>query len=60
MCLTDDQIQRQDFVDNKINQLIKDLAPESTEIEWDIHLISKIRDSVEDVVINDLKLMSEQ
>jgi len=33
---SDDQINRQDFVDNAIYDLVKRLNPSKSEIEWDI------------------------
>ena len=33
---TEDQIKRQDFVDNEIYDLVKRLNPSKREIEWDI------------------------
>jgi hypothetical protein len=34
--LTEDQIKRQDFVDNQIYDLVKRLIPSTREIDWDI------------------------
>jgi hypothetical protein len=34
--LSEDQIKRQDFVDNQIYDLVKRLDPSTREIEWDI------------------------
>ena len=57
MCLTDEQIKRQDFVDNLIFELIKDLGPDEFDYKWDINLISKVRDCVEEILVNDLKCL---
>ena len=43
--LTKQQINRQDFVDNQIFELINSLVPPSKRIEWDIELIGNIRES---------------
>ena len=43
--LTKRQIDRQDFVDNQIFELINNLIPPSKRIEWDIELIGNIRES---------------
>ncbi len=59
MCLTDEQLKRQDFVDNRIFELLSKLSPEPAKPEWDIELIGQIRDSVEDILVDRLKLMSE-
>ena len=59
MSLTDRQINRQDFVDNSIFKLMHELAPESSVLQWDIEIIGQIRDSVEDILVERLKLMTE-
>lgn len=43
---TKQQIIRQDFVDNKIFELINSLLPASKQIEWDIEIIGSIRDLI--------------
>jgi len=43
--LTKRQIDRQDFVDNQIFELINVLVPPSKRIQWDIELIENIRES---------------
>jgi len=37
--LTEEQIKRQDSVDNAIYQLIQELNPTADEIRWDIEMI---------------------
>lgn len=37
---------RQDFVDNKVYELINTLLPKSRQIDWDIEVIGNIRDSI--------------
>lgn len=59
MELTRQQIERQDFVDNNIYQVINDLIPSNRSIEWDIESIGTIRDSIQQVLI-DKGLCSEQ
>ena len=44
--LTDEDIARQDSVDNAIYELICNLNPTNVNIEWDIEMISNIRDSI--------------
>jgi DNA polymerase sigma len=56
MKLTNAQITRQDFVDNLIYQMIMELNPTTTEIDWDIEFIGEIRDIVEEKFVDDLKI----
>ncbi|MDO9289891.1 MAG: hypothetical protein Q7T83_13990, partial [Thermodesulfovibrionales bacterium] len=42
--LTEEQIKRQDSVDNAIYQLIQELNPTADEIRWDIEMIGEVRD----------------
>lgn len=37
--LTEEQIKRQDYVDNAIYQLIREINPADKEIAWDIEMI---------------------
>ena len=43
---SEEQIKRQDFVDNEIHNFVKRLIPSTKEIEWDIEMISDIRDTI--------------
>jgi len=54
------EINRQDFVDNQVYELLCTLDTDPNEIEWNIELIAKIRDAVQEVLVDDLKLMTEQ
>ncbi len=45
MALTAQQIERQDFVDNAIYNLINELIPSNKEMEWNIEAIAEIRDA---------------
>ena len=56
---TEDQIRRQDFVDNEIYDLVKRLIPTSREIEWDIEMIGDIRDTIQDWVVDKYKVVEE-
>lgn len=47
MELTEQQIKRQDFVDNAIFELINELFPSDKEVEWDIDVIGEIRDAIQ-------------
>ena len=46
MTLTKKQIERQDFVDNSIFELINDLLPSDKKIDWDIELIANVRETI--------------
>ena len=51
MALTDQQISRQDFVDNAIHDLINELIPSDKEMEWDIEVIGEVRDVIQAMLI---------
>lgn len=58
--LTDVQGGQQDFVDDEIMNLICRLAnKQEGEIEWDMELISIVREAVQEVICDRLKLMTE-
>jgi len=57
--LTNQQIVRQDFVDNKIFELINELLPPSKKVEWDIAIISTVRESIRQEIVDELKIMNE-
>ena len=55
------ETERQDCVDDACYDLICAFCPNGLEdIEWDIELIGKIRDALQEVLVDDLKLMTEQ
>ena len=56
--LTKQQIERQDFVDNHIFELMRELLPPSKQINWNIEIISAIRDAIGKQIV-DKKFMSE-
>ena len=58
--LTEEQIKRQDSVDNAIYQLIQELNPTADEIRWDIEMIGEVRDVIEDWIVERLKITDEQ
>ncbi len=57
--LTKKQIERQDFVDNEVFELIQKLLPSSKKIEWDIEVIGTVRDAIREQIVDKQKLMSE-
>ena len=58
--LTEEQIKRQDYVDNAIYQLVREINPVDKEIAWDIEMIGEIRDVVREWMVERLKITDEQ
>lgn len=58
--LTEQQIARQDFVDNCIYDLIGSVAPKDADIEWNIETIGEIRDMVKLWIVDHLHLCNEK
>ncbi len=56
---TEDQLKRQDFVDNQIYDLVKRLVPSKREIEWDIEMIPDIRDNIQYWLVGKYKIVDE-
>jgi len=56
---TEDQIKRQDFVDNQIYDLVKRLVPSAREIDWDIEMIGDIRDTIQHWLVDRYKIVGE-
>jgi hypothetical protein len=56
---TEDQIKRQDFVDNQIYDLVKRLVPSAREIEWNIEMIGDIRDTIQHWLVDRYKIVGE-
>ena len=57
--MSDEQISRQDFVDNAVFQLIRDINPTSKEILWDIEMVGKVRDNIRYWLVEKLKICEE-
>ncbi len=57
--LTEDQIKRQDFVDNQIYDLLKRLNPSTKEIKWNIEMIADIRDTIQHWLVDKDKVVDE-
>jgi hypothetical protein len=51
MELTKKQIERQDFVDNAIYELLLSINPTDKNFDWDIEMIGDIRDVIQDYII---------
>ena len=43
---TPKNIARQDFVDNKVFELVNELLPQRKQINWDIKVIGDVRDAI--------------
>lgn len=52
MKLTDQQITRQDFVDNAIYDFINELIPSYKELDWNIDVIGEVRDAIQAQLVN--------
>ena len=57
--LKEDQIKRQDFVDNQIYDVVRRLIPSEREIEWDIEMIADIRDTIQHWLVDRYKMVDE-
>jgi hypothetical protein len=57
--LSEDQINRQHFVDNEIYDLVKRLVTSTKEIEWNIEMIADIRDTIQHWLIDRYKTGDE-
>lgn len=60
MELTKKQIARQDFVDNSIFELLQKLNPTDNTIEWDIEIISEVRERIRNYFENNIDKFCEQ
>ncbi len=60
MELTEQQIKRQDFIDNAIFELMQPVNPTDKEINWDIEMIGEIRDIIKDWLVEKIKIINEQ
>ena len=56
---TEDQIKRQDFVDNQIYDLVKRINPSKREIEWDIEMIADVRYTIQHWLVDKHKIVDE-
>lgn len=57
--LTKKQIERQDYVDNQIFELIQKLLPPSKKMNWDIEVIGIVRGTIQEQIVDKQKLMNE-
>lgn len=59
MELTSKQIERQDFVDNRIFELIQELNPSQSKIDWDIEMIGEVRDCIQNILGEKISVSEE-
>jgi hypothetical protein len=57
--LNNKQTERQDYVDNAVFQLIRDINPTSKDISWNIEMIGEIRDNIRYWLVERLKVCEE-
>jgi hypothetical protein len=57
--LNEDQIKRQDFVDNKIYELVNQLVPSEKKIGWNIEMIGDIRETIQHWLVDRYKIVNE-
>jgi len=57
--LSENQIDRQDFVDNQIYNLIISLVPTRQEIDWNIEMIADVREAARHWIVERLNLSDE-
>jgi hypothetical protein len=58
--LSDDQIDRQDLVDNLIFELIQSIHPSTINNSWNIDMIGDIRNCLKKWIVDRYKLCDEQ
>ena len=58
--LSDEQIDRQDFVDNSIFELIQNLHPSTINISWNIEMVGDIRNCLKKWIVDRYGLCNEQ
>ncbi|KKS38547.1 MAG: hypothetical protein A3G49_06575 [Candidatus Sungbacteria bacterium RIFCSPLOWO2_12_FULL_41_11] len=54
------ELERQDFVDNEIFELIQKLLPADKQLEWNIEIIGDVRDAIQEQIVDKQKAMSEE
>jgi len=57
---TKKELQRQDFIDNSIMELINKVNPTRLKISYDGHIVDKVREALIDVFTRDLNLCTER
>ncbi len=57
--LTKKQIERQDFVDDSIFQLLQSLTPSNKDIDWNLEIIGDVRCCVQHWLVEELKAVND-
>ena len=60
MELKKQHIERQDFVDNSIFELLKSLNPTENFFDWDIEMISNIRSTIQSWVVEKINCSEQE
>jgi hypothetical protein len=60
MELNKKQIERQDFVDNAIFELLQTINPTDKELCWDIEMIADIRDTIQYYIIKRINCSEQE
>jgi hypothetical protein len=60
MNLTKKQIERQDFVDNSIFELLQILNSTNKYFDWDIEMIADVRDTIQYHIINKTNCLGQE
>jgi hypothetical protein len=57
--LTGQEIERQDYVDNAIHQLLQELCPSELTVGWNIEMIADIRERIRHWLVEQYGLIDE-
>jgi len=57
--LTERQIERQDYVDNQIFDLIQNLVPTTSSVRWSIEMIGDVRETIREWLVKRLQTTGE-
>ena len=60
MELNKKQIERQDFVDNSIFELLQLLNPTKKEFDWDIEMIGNVRNLIQNWIIKKTNCLEQE
>ena len=60
MAFTEQEIIRQDFVDHTIFELLQELTPTVSELEWNYEAISEIRKVIQSHLVRKMKVCTQQ
>lgn len=55
---TKKQLARQDFVDNKIFELMQELIPDGKKLKWDINVIGSVREVIRKYLVDEKRIVS--